>query len=144
MVWRLRPRESVAPLESISIARQDMCKRIYVMRRGEDIVIVDDYVDDLVFMGNNYSLLTKELIVWFHEECDTSESIQDADRILGVDFKRDRDSKIVKTTMLRKIVSVQVHRLMWTTVKTYRFRGLMKNQELAEFKDTGGEDITWR
>ena len=40
-----------------------MCKRIYVMRSGEDIVIVDDNVDDLAFMGNNCSLLTEELIV---------------------------------------------------------------------------------
>ena len=110
-----------------------MCKRIYMMRRSEDIAILCDYCVDLVFMGSYRSLLTEELIVWFHEECDTSESIQDADRILGVDFKRDRDSKIVKTTMLRKIVCVQVHRLMWTTARTYRFRGLLKNQELTEF-----------
>ena len=102
-----------------------MCKRIYVMRRGEDLVIVYEYVDDLVFMDNNCSLLTEELIVWFREECDTSELIQDADSILGVEFKRDRDSKIVKTTMLRKIVCVQEHRLMWTTVRTYQFWGLV-------------------
>ena len=82
-----------------------MCSCIYIMRRGDDIVIVYDYVDDFIFTGNNRSL-TEEMIALFRKECDTTEPIWDADWILGMELKRDRTKKIITITMVRKIEEV--------------------------------------
>jgi hypothetical protein len=135
-------------LESIGFTRLVMCSCIYIMRRGEDIVIIYDYVDDFIFTGNRRSL-TEEMIALFRKECDTTEPIWDADWILGMELKRDRSKKIVKITMVRKIeevcakagVDMETKRVPIPTsgyiVKDAEFEA-MENQELAQFLDAAG------
>ena len=134
-------------LESIGFTRLVMCSCIYIMQRGNDIVIIYDYVDDFIFTGNRRAL-TEEMIQKFREECDTTEPIWDADWILGMEFKRDRAKRIMKITMVRKISEVCVkadvdfvkHVPIPTSgyiVKDEEFEK-MENQELAEFLDAGG------
>jgi hypothetical protein len=117
------------------------------MQRGNDIVIIYDYVDDFIFTGNRRAL-TEEMIQKFREECDTTEPIWDADWILGMEFKRDRAKRIMKITMVRKITEVcakadvdfEKHVPIPTSgyiVRDEEFEK-MENQELAEFLDAGG------
>ena len=136
-------------LESIGFTRLVMCSCIYIMQRGEDVVIIYDYVDDFIFTGNKRSL-TEEMITLFRTECDTTEPIWDADWILGMEFKRDRTKKIVKITMVRKITEVCARAEIdmdyskkvpiptsGYIVKDTEFEE-MENQELAEFLDAKG------
>ena len=126
-----------------------MCSCIYIMKRGEDIVIIYDYVDDFIFTGNSRSL-TEEMIARFREECDTTEPIWDADWILGMEFKRDRAKKIMKITMVRKIAEVCARAgveidysknvpipTSGYIVKDAEFEA-MENQEPVEFLDKSG------
>ena len=134
-------------LESIGFTRLAMCSCIYIMQRGEDIVIIYDYVDDFIFTGNRRELI-EEMILKFREECSTTEPIWDADWILGMEFKRDRAKRIMKITMVRKITEVCAradvefvkHVPIPTSgyiIKDEEFEK-MENQEQAEFLDAGG------
>ena len=136
-------------LESIGFTRLVMCSCIYIMRRGDDIVIIYDYVDDFIFTGNKRSL-TEEMIVLFRLECDTTEPIWDADWILGMELKRDRAKRIIKITMVRKITEVCARAEVdidhnkkvpiptsGYIVKDTEFE-TMENQEMSEFLDAGG------
>jgi hypothetical protein len=69
------------------------------------VIIVFDYVDDFIFTGNNDGKL-REIIDLFRSECDTTEPIWDAEMILGMEFKRDKEKRIIKITMSDKILDL--------------------------------------
>ena len=136
-------------LETLGFIRLVMCSCIYIMKRGNDIVIVYDYVDDFIFTGNNRSVIDN-VIAEFRNICETTEPIWDAERVLGMELHRVRDRKLIKITMTDKIVDVcnktkiapdDVKNIPMPTsgyiVKDYEFEE-MKNVEQAEFLDTAG------
>ena len=136
-------------LESIGFTRLVMCSCIYIMKRDEDIVIIYDYVDDFIFTGNN-RVLTEKVIAEFRELCSTTDPIWDAERILGMEFRRDRVKRIVKITMTNKIaevcakaqIEIDVEKnipmpLSGYIVKDYEF-DTMTNREQAEHLDKKG------
>ena len=82
-----------------------MCSCIYLLQRPNGIVIVYDYVDDFIFTGSDREIFCK-VIEEFRVLCETTEPIWDAERILGVEFIKDRGKRVVKTTMGGKICEV--------------------------------------
>ena len=92
-------------LESLGFTRLVMCSCIYIMKRESDIVIVYDYVDDFIFTGSS-RLVIENVISEFRNICETTEPIWDAERVLGMEFRRIRDKHIITITMTAKIIDV--------------------------------------
>ena len=136
-------------LETLGFTRLVMCSCIYILKRGNDVVIVYDYVDDFIFTGNNRHVIDN-IITEFRTICETTEPIWDAERVLGMEFNRVRNKRIIKITMTAKIVDVcsktnighdDVKNIPMPIsgyiVKDYEFES-MKNLEEAEFLNSSG------
>jgi len=89
----------------IGFTRLVMCSCIYLLQRPNGIVIVYDYVDDFIFTGSDREIMC-EVIEEFRVLCETTEPIWDAERVLGMEFIRDRGKRVVKITMTGKICEV--------------------------------------
>ena len=139
-------------LETLGFTRLVMCSCIYVMKRGIDIVIVYDYVDDFIFTGSNRSVIDN-VINEFRNICETTEPIWDAERVLGMEFVRIRERRIIKITMTAKISEICIKTnighddvkkipmpLSGYIVKDNEFDE-MKNVEEAEFLDSAGISV---
>ena len=92
-------------MTKLGFKRLVFCSCIYTLIKEDYVIIVFDYVDDFIFTGNNEGKL-REMIDMFRSECDTTEPIWDAETILGMEFKRDREKKIIKITMSDKILDL--------------------------------------
>ena len=92
-------------LEGFGFTRLTMCSCIYVMRQGENIVLVYDYVDDFIFTGNSRAV-TEAVINDFRAIVDTTDPIWDAEKILGMELKRNRVKRTISITMTAKIEEV--------------------------------------
>ena len=136
-------------LEGLGFTRLTMCSCIYVMRRGEDIVLVYDYVDDFIFTGNNRAV-TEAVINEFRALVETTDPIWNAEKVLGMELKRDRAKRTISITMTAKIEEVCEKMHIDITkekripmpqsgyiVKDYEFES-MRNDEQAEFLDKKG------
>jgi len=78
--------EAVAQrLETMGFKRLVLCSCIYIMTRGEDIVIIYDYVDDFIFTGSSRQV-TESVIEEFRKVTATTEPIWDATRVLGMEL----------------------------------------------------------
>ena len=136
-------------LETLGFTRLVMCSCIYIMRRDNEIVIVYDYVDDFIFTGSSRTVI-ENVISEFRKICETTEPIWDAERVLGMEFRRMRDKRIIKITMTAKIIEVCAKTgiapddiknipmpLSGYIVKDYEFESMV-NSEQAEFLDKKG------
>ena len=136
-------------LESLGFTKLIMCLCIYVMRRGDDLVLIYDYVDDFIFTGSDRSI-TEAVIKEFREIVETTEPIWNAERVLGMELKRDRVKHTISITMTSKIEEVIKKFNIDVTkekripmpqsgyiVKDYDFE-TMKDEERAEFFDSIG------
>jgi hypothetical protein len=95
--------EAVAQrLETMGFKRLVLCSCIYIMTRGEDIVIIYDYVDDFIFTGSSRQV-TESVIEEFRKVTATTDPIWDATRVLGMELERDRQKRIIKITMVGRI-----------------------------------------
>ena len=136
-------------LETLGFTRLVMCSCIYIMRRDNDVVIIFDYVDDFIFTGNKREL-TESIINQFREICETTPPEWDAERMLGMEFRRDRVKRVVMITMQSKIedvckkfdVDTKVEKYMpmpqsGYIVKDYEFDAL-EDAHMASYLDKEG------
>ena len=142
--------EAVAErLESLGFKRLVMCSCIYLMMRGDDIVIIYDYVDDFIFTGNSRAV-TERVIQEFRQIAQTTEPIWDAEKVLGMEFKRDRKKRIILITMTSKIEDVSSKLQIDASIekripmpqsgyiiKDHEFES-MRNQDDAQLMDKAG------
>jgi hypothetical protein len=136
-------------LESLGFTRLTMCSCIYVMKRGEDLVLVYDYVDDFIFTGSRRAV-TEGVISEFRAVVETTEPIWDAEKMLGMELIRNREKRTISITMRDKIeevcekMKIAVDRKKRVPmpqsgyiVKETEFES-MRNDEQAEFLDSKG------
>ena len=139
----------VKRLEGLGFKRLVMCSCIYIMRRGDDMVIVYDYVDDFIFTGSSREV-TESVISEFRKLVTTTDPVWNAEKILGMEFKRDRVKRTISITMTGKIEDVCEKLELDTTVekripmpvsgyiiKDHEFES-MRNQKDAQFMDKKG------
>ena len=94
-------------LHKLGFRKLQLCACIFVYntpdRKG--VVIVYDYVDDFIITGNNTELIDTK-IAELRGEATTTEPIKNAERILGMEIRRDIDNKVMYVTMQAKIEEV--------------------------------------
>jgi len=119
------------------------------MRSGDDIVIIYDYVDDFIFTGSSRAVI-ESIIRDFRQIAQTTEPIWDAERVLGMEFNRNRNKRIILITMA-KIIEEVCQKMQVATdiekrtpmpqsgyiVKDHEFES-MRNQDDAQFLDQEG------
>jgi hypothetical protein len=79
-----------------------MCSCIYRKIIDTYLVLVYGYVDDFVFAGTDTDT-TLKLIEEFRKLGSTTEPVKNAEKLLGMELKRDFDRKIILVTMTKKI-----------------------------------------
>ena len=113
------------------------------------MVIVYDYVDDFIFTGSSREV-TESVISEFRKLVTTTDPVWNAEKILGMEFKRDRVKRTISITMTGKIEDVCEKLELDTTVekripmpvsgyiiKDHEFES-MRNQNDAQFMDKKG------
>jgi hypothetical protein len=90
----------------LGFRRLVFCSCIYIKVVDDNkLILVYDYVDDFIFTGSN-SDLVRSTILEFRKLCETTDPIWDAERVLGMEFTRDRNKHIIKITMTDKITDM--------------------------------------
>lgn len=92
-------------LKSMGFVQLQLCTCIFIFRRGTDVVLIYDYVDDFIITGNNKDLVL-EKISELRGQTTTTDPIEDAEKILGMEVNRCRESKVIYLTMTGKIDEV--------------------------------------
>jgi hypothetical protein len=95
----------ITRLNKLGFTQLQLCPCIFTYREGNDLVVVYDYVDDFIILGNNRDLVMKKIQELRGETC-TTEPIENAERILGMEIRRDFEKKIMLITMTKKIDEV--------------------------------------
>ena len=94
-------------VETLGFERLHMCSCIYVKRLGGGkVIIVYDYVDDFI-VGGNCDLSTGEFIKSFRQITTTTDPIQNAAKVLGMEVDRDRDARTIAVTMKKRIADLE-------------------------------------
>ena len=92
--------------DGLGFRRLVFCSCIYIkVVDNNKLILVYDYVDDFIFTGND-SELVRATILDFRQLCETTEPIWDAERVLGMEFTRDRTKNLINITMTDKITDM--------------------------------------
>lgn len=132
----------IARLKSMGFLQLQLCTCIFIFRRGPDVVLIYDYVDDFIITGNNKDLVL-EKISEIRGQTTTTDPIEDADKILGMEITRCRDSKVIHLTMKGKIeevckrFEVDMTKIRHTPMPKY---GYILREDEFEKKLTSAED----
>ena len=92
-------------LEELSFEPLHMSPQLFVLRdrTNGSVIVIYDYVDDFVIMGNSVKALI-DFIQLFREKVTTTEPIWNPAKLLGMELERDREKRIIKVTMKAKIL----------------------------------------
>ncbi len=92
-------------LTSMGFKRLSLCSCIFVCREENNVVLIYDYVDDFIITGNN-STAVQDKINLLRDKASTTEPIFNAEKVLGMEIKRDITKHIMLITMTKKIEEV--------------------------------------
>lgn len=92
-------------LTELNFKRLTVCSCIFVCREGDDVTFIYDFVDDFIITGNNTDTVLRK-IAELRQLAKTTEPIQNARKVLGMELERDEENKVVLVTMTEKILEV--------------------------------------
>ena len=92
-------------LVSIGFKKLALCSCIFVYKENENIVFIYDFVDDFIVTGNNHECVVRK-INELREKATTTDPIENASKVLGMNLSRNRQTKIIEITMTDKIVEI--------------------------------------
>jgi len=85
---------------------EQMCSCTFVKEEADGLFIVYVYVDDFLITGDVHDKL-KQFIESFRKITSTTEPIHNADTLLGMKIKRDREKKIISVSMIDRITDLE-------------------------------------
>jgi len=92
-------------LIDLGFMRLNLCPSTYVRREMSSFVIVFCFVDDFVFTGNDESLIKGSIEQW-RGVATTTEPIENASKLLGMEVKRVENDNTIYLTLTKKIEEV--------------------------------------
>ncbi len=128
-------------LLSIGFKKLAFCACIFVYKQDDNVVFIYDFVDDFIVTGNNYECVVRK-INELREKATTTDPIEDANKVLGMQLTRNKEKKVIEVTMKDKIEEVC---MKWDIQNTERkrkvpmpSRGYIVREE--EFEELSEED----
>jgi hypothetical protein len=96
--------EVVQRLEEMGFSKLPTSNCIFIkIINANDFVIVYDYVDDFIVIGNSREVIEHHFINQFRQKAATTEPIWNPTAVLGMEVQRDHDHKIIMLTMTARI-----------------------------------------
>ena len=96
--------EVIKRLEDMGFSKLPTSNALFIkIINTHDFVLVYDYVDDFIVIGNTKDVIENEFIAEFRKKAQTTEPIWNPKAVLGMEVNRDEDAKIIMLTMTDRI-----------------------------------------
>ena len=82
----------VKRLTELGFQRLTLCTCIFVCHEGDDVIFVYCFVDDFIVTGNHHDAVVRK-IEQIRKVASTTEPIEDATKILGMEIKRNKEEE---------------------------------------------------